>query len=51
MGLTVLGSAGTPQGLDLAKREGAHQVFDHRKSGYQEEILRATGNRGADVIL
>ncbi len=51
MGLTVLGTAGTPQGLDLVKRQGAHQVFDHRKSGYQEEILRATGNRGVDIIL
>jgi NADPH2:quinone reductase len=51
MGLMVLGTAGTSQGLDLAKREGAHQVFDHRKSGYQEEILRATDNRGLDIIL
>ncbi len=51
MGLKVLGTAGTPKGLDLAKREGAHQVFDHRKSGYLEDILRATGNRGLDVIL
>ena len=51
MGLTVLGTAGTPKGLELAKQEGAHQVFDHRKAGYQEEILQATGNRGADIIL
>ena len=51
MGLKVLGTAGTPKGLELAKREGAHQVFDHRKSGYQEEILQATGNRGVDIIL
>src|SRR5215468_6873484 len=51
MGLTVLGTAGTPTGLEKAKREGAHQVFDHRKTGYQEEILKATGNRGVDIIL
>jgi NADPH:quinone reductase len=51
MGLTVLGTAGTPKGLELARREGAHQVFDHRKAGYQEEILQATGNRGVDIIL
>ena len=51
MGLKVLGTAGTPKGLELAKREGAHQVFDHRKSGYQEEILQATDNRGVDIIL
>jgi NADPH:quinone reductase len=51
MGMIVFGTAGTPQGLDLVTREGAHQVFDHRKSGYQEEILRASGNRGLDIIL
>src|SRR5215468_11084584 len=43
MGLKVFGTAGTPKGLEVAKREGAHQVFDHRKAGYQEEILQATG--------
>jgi len=51
MGLTVFGTAGTQKGVDLVKREGAHKVFDHRQAGYQEEILKATGGRGADVIL
>ena len=51
MGLTVFGTAGTPKGLDLVKREGADQVFDHSKAGYQEEILKATGGRGVDIIL
>ena len=51
MGLTVFGTAGTDQGLDLAKREGAHQVFHHKKAGYQEEILKATGGQGVNVIL
>ena len=51
MGLTVLGTAGTQKGVDLVRREGAHQVFDHSKAGYQEEIMKVTGGRGADVIL
>jgi len=51
MGLTVFGTAGTQKGLELVRREGAHQVFDHSKTGYQEEILRATGGRGLDIIL
>jgi len=51
IGLKVLGTAGTPKGLELAQREGAHQVFDHHKTGYQDEILQATGNHGVDVIL
>ncbi len=51
MGLTVFGTAGTDKGLDLAKREGAHQAFNHGKPGYQDEILKATGGCGIDIIL
>jgi NADPH:quinone reductase len=51
MGLTILGTAGTPTGLEIVKREGAHEVFDHRQAGYLEEILKATDNRGVDIIL
>ena len=51
MGLTVFGTAGTDKGLDLAKREGAHQAFNHAKPGYQEEIMKASGGRGVDLIL
>jgi len=51
MGLTVFGTAGTSKGLELVKREGAHQVFDHSRGGYQEETLKATGGRGVDIIL
>ena len=51
MGLIVFGTAGTQKGAELVKREGAHQVFDHSKAGYQEEILKTTGGRGVDVIL
>jgi NADPH:quinone reductase len=51
MGLTVFGTAGSQKGLDLIKREGTHQTFDHSKAGYQDEILKATGGRGVDIIL
>jgi NADPH:quinone reductase len=51
MGLTVFGTAGTDQGLDLARREGAQQVFNHTKAGYTDDIMKATGGRGVDVIL
>jgi len=33
------------------KREGAHHVFDHTKAEYREQILKATGGRGADLIF
>jgi NADPH2:quinone reductase len=51
MGMTVFGTAGTEKGLDLVKREGAHQAFNHRSAGYQEEIMKASGGKGLDVVL
>lgn len=51
MGLTVFGTAGTEKGLELVKREGARQVFNHTKQGYMEKIMEATGGAGVDVIL
>jgi len=51
MGMTVFGTAGTPKGRDLVLREGAHQAFDHTKPGYTDEIMKATGGNGVDVIL
>jgi NADPH2:quinone reductase len=51
MGMTVIGTAGTDKGRDLALREGAHHVLNHRDKGYPDEILRLTGGRGVDVVL
>jgi NADPH2:quinone reductase len=51
MGLTVLGTAGTEKGLELAKREGAHHVFNHTKPDYRELIVKTTGGLGVNVIL
>jgi NADPH:quinone reductase len=50
-GLTVFGTAGTSRGIELVKREGAHQAFEHGKAGYADEIMKATGGRGVDIIL
>ena len=51
MGMTVFGTAGTDKGLELVKREGAHHAFNHRSAGYHEEIMKASGGKGVDVIL
>jgi NADPH:quinone reductase len=51
LGLVVLGTGGTPKGLDLIRREGAHHAFDHRAEGYQHAILQATDGRGVDIVL
>jgi NADPH2:quinone reductase len=50
-GLTVIGSAGTPQGLELIGRQGAHHAVDHHSQGYQQKIVELTQGRGVDAIL
>jgi NADPH2:quinone reductase len=50
-GMTVMGTAGTEQGRQLAAEHGAHHVLDHRSPDHFEEILRLTENRGVDVVL
>ncbi len=50
-GLTVFGTASSQKGLDLVMREGAHLVFNHGKPGYLDEIMKATGGRGVDIVL
>lgn len=37
-GMKVLGTAGTCDGLSLALKNGAHQVFNHKEKGYIEKI-------------
>jgi NADPH2:quinone reductase len=50
-GLRVIGTGGTQKGRELAAREGAHHVLDHKSPGYLEKILDLTGNAGVDEIL
>jgi len=49
--MTVVGTAGSPQGMDLVKGNGAHFVFNHREKGYLEEAAEAVGGDGFDVII
>jgi NADPH:quinone reductase len=50
-GLRVFGTAGSEEGLKLVRKQGAHEVFDHRASDHFEQIMNATGDRGVDVIV
>src|SRR5690606_21095965 len=44
--------AGTDEGLELVKQQGAHHVFNHHQEGYLEDAVKqATHGRGFDVIL
>jgi NADPH2:quinone reductase len=50
-GLTVIGSGGTEKGLAMVGEHGADVVVNHRTPNYTEEIMRATGGRGVNVII
>uniref|UniRef100_A0A3B4ZKH2 Quinone oxidoreductase n=1 Tax=Stegastes partitus TaxID=144197 RepID=A0A3B4ZKH2_9TELE len=51
MGLKVLGTAGTPEGMKLIVNNGAHLAFNHREKGYTDKIMAATDGKGVDVIV
>ena len=51
LGLTVIGTASTPEGQELVKKAGAHFVFNHYEEGYLEKIKEAADERGIDLIL
>jgi len=51
VGLRILGTAGSERGLELARTQGAHHVFDHSKPGYEKEITATTGGRGVDLVI
>ncbi|XP_062920888.1 quinone oxidoreductase isoform X2 [Mobula hypostoma] len=50
-GLRVLGTAGTPEGMRLVEKNGAHKAFNHREMGYTDQIKHDTGDRGVNVII
>jgi NADPH2:quinone reductase len=50
-GLTVIGSGGTDAGLAAVRAHGADVLVNHRASDYMNDVLRATGGRGVDVII
>ncbi|KAM6989916.1 quinone oxidoreductase-like [Tautogolabrus adspersus] len=51
LGFTVLGTAGTPEGMKVVLNNGAHLAFNHREEGYTDKIMEATEGRGIDVIV
>ena len=50
LGSNVLATAGSPEKLEFARRQGADHVFDYRSPGWVEAVRDLTGGRGADVI-
>lgn len=50
-GMQVIGSAGTPEGLELVRDQGAHHVVNHRDARYLDRVMEITGGRGVNVVL
>ena len=50
-GMTVIGTAGSDEGMKLAKQQGAHHVLNHSSAGYLDELKKLTDGRGVDVIV
>jgi NADPH2:quinone reductase len=50
-GLTVFGTGGSERGLQAVRESGADLVANHGTTNYMDELMRATGGRGVDVIL
>ena len=50
-GMFVIGTGGTDEGLKTAREHGADVLVNHRTPNYTDEIVKATGGRGVDVII
>ncbi len=50
-GLTLIATASTEQGRQLAMDQGADLVVDHSDPGHYSQIMEFTKDRGVDVIL
>ena len=50
-GLRMIGSAGTPEGLDRVRAQGAELAVNHAQPGYLEVVRAATGGEGPALIV
>lgn len=50
IGATVIGTAGSPDKIELAKAHGFSHVIDYRKQDFVAEVAKLTGGRKCDVV-
>ena len=50
-GATVVGTAGTKDGMDVVTMCGAHHVFNHNHKNYEKKMVEHIGGEGFDVII
>jgi NADPH:quinone reductase len=50
IGARVIGTAGSSEKAELARRAGAHEVIEYRTKNVSEEVRRLTGGKGVQVV-
>lgn len=50
IGVTVLGTVGSPEKAEIAKASGCNYPILYREAAFEDEVLRLTNGRGADVV-
>lgn len=50
LGATVIGTAGSPDKVELAKAHGFDHVINYREQNFVEEVARITGGKKCDVV-
>ncbi|TKT79328.1 quinone oxidoreductase [Aquamicrobium sp. LC103] len=50
LGATVIGTAGSPEKVELAKAHGYDHVIDYSKKNFVDEVKAITGGRKCDVV-
>jgi NADPH:quinone reductase len=50
-GATVLGTVGSDDKIDTAKRFGADQVINYQRENFADAVRALTGGRGVDVVI
>lgn len=50
-GLTVIGSAGSEEGMAFVVAQGAHHAVNHADAGHLDQVTALSGGRGPDVII
>jgi NADPH:quinone reductase-like Zn-dependent oxidoreductase len=49
--VTVLATAGSPEKIAFLAAEGVHHPIAYREADVREEVMRATGGEGVDLVL
>lgn len=51
VGAEIFATVGTPEKREFLQTLGVKHIFDSRSTAFADEIMKATGNQGVDVVL